>query len=145
MADVRPIEILLVEDNPGDVLLTKEAFSEARILNNIHVAKDGEEALMYLYDQLDGQQSIKPDIILLDLNLPKIDGHEVLEKVKNDKALKHIPVVILTSSKAEKDILQSYNAHANSYIVKPVDLDQLTNVVRAIERFWFSVVTFAGR
>ncbi len=138
---VRPIEILLVEDNPGDVLLTQEAFSEAKILNNIHVARDGEEALAYLNQDSGYEDAVRPDLILLDLNLPKIDGREVLDQVKSSASLKRIPVVVLTSSEAEQDIIKTYDLHANSYVVKPIDLNQFVNVVNAVESFWFSVVT----
>lgn len=141
---VRQIEILLVEDNPGDVLLTKEAFSEAKIWNNIHVARDGEEALDYLYNEGEFADAVRPDLILLDLNLPKIDGREVLDKVKSHDILKRIPVVVLTSSKAEQDVIKTYDLHANSYVLKPLDLDQFVKVVNAVENFWFSVVTLPG-
>lgn len=138
---IHPIEILLVEDNPGDVILTREAFSEAKICNNIHVAQDGEEAIAYLQKEAGYEDSKKPDLILLDLNLPKIDGREVLDKVKSNDNLKRIPVVVLTSSEAEQDIIKTYDLHANSYVVKPIDLDQFIKVVNAVENFWFSVVT----
>ena len=133
-------EIVLVEDNPGDVVLTQEAFKQAKINNNIHVAPDGEIALEMLYKQGEYTQLATPDIILLDLNLPKVDGREVLEKIKADDELKRIPVVVLTSSQADADILQTYDLHASSYIVKPVDLDQFSRVVESIENFWFTVV-----
>ncbi len=136
-----PIDILLVEDNPGDVLLTKEAFSEAKIANNLHIVRDGEEALAYLNMDPGYEDAIRPDLILLDLNLPKKDGREVLEFVKTHEVLKRTPVVILTSSEAERDIIKSYDSHANSYIVKPIELDQFINVVTAVENFWFSVVS----
>ena len=136
----RAIEILLVEDNPGDVLLTEEAFSAAKIWNNIHVARDGEEALAYLNKESGFADAVKPDLILLDLNLPKIDGREVLDRVKSDEVFRRIPVVVLTSSAAEQDIIKTYDLHANSYVVKPIDLDQFVNVVNAVENFWFSVV-----
>ncbi len=132
----RPIEILLVEDNEGDVFLVKKVFEKAKIKNIIHVAMDGEAALRYLQDPAKSN----PDIILLDINLPKIDGKQVLENIKNDKALRSIPVVMLTSSKAETDILQSYNLHANSYIVKPVTLEKFSEVAAVVENFWFGVV-----
>lgn len=142
---VRPIEILLVEDNPGDIILTKEAFAEAKIKNNIHIAKDGEEALSYLSRHNGYEHCVKPDLILLDLNLPKIDGREVLDNIKSDENLCHIPVVVLTSSEAEQDILETYELHANSYVVKPINLDQFINVIHAIESFWFTVVTLPNR
>jgi CheY-like chemotaxis protein len=138
----KPIDILLVEDNEGDVLLAQEAFKKAKLSNKIYVTKDGEEAIDFLYKKGDFTDAIKPDIILLDINLPKIDGIQVLEKIKNDPILKLIPVVILTSSKAERDIVKSYNLHANSYIVKPVSLDNFMDIVQVIENFWFTVVAF---
>ena len=136
-----PIEILLVEDNPGDVLLTQEAFSEAKICNNLHIVNDGEEALAYLNKEEGYEDAIRPDLILLDLNLPKVDGREVLDYVKSNDPLKRIPVVVLTSSEAEQDIIKTYDLHANSYVVKPIDLNQFVRVVNAVESFWFSVVT----
>lgn len=141
MGHLRAIEILLVEDNPGDVILTEEAFSSAKISNNLHVVRDGEEALAYLNREVGFEEAIRPDLILLDLNLPKIDGREVLDQVKSSGDLKRIPVVVLTSSEAEQDIVKTYNLHANSYIVKPISLDQFVRVVTAVENFWFSVVT----
>ncbi len=133
----RPVEILLVEDNPGDVLLTQEAFAEIKCCNRIHVVTDGEQAIDYLCKRSD---TVKPDIILLDLNLPKKDGREVLEELKNDPALRRIPVVVLTSSKAEKDIVMSYNLHANCYVVKPIGLEGFSEIVGSISMFWFSIV-----
>lgn len=136
----RPIEILLVEDNPGDVFLTKKAFETGKIANNMQVATNGEMALEMLKKEGDFSECITPDIILLDLNLPKMDGREVLESIKDDEELKRIPVVILTSSNAERDIVASYNLHANSYIVKPVDFNKFTEIVDSIENFWFTIV-----
>jgi chemotaxis family two-component system response regulator Rcp1 len=137
---VRPIEILLVEDNPGDVRLTREALKEGKIANNLSVVKDGAEAILYLKKE-DGYINTKsPDLILLDLNLPKKNGQEVLVAIKSDKDLKCIPVIILTSSKLEDDILETYENQANCYIVKPVDLKQFLEVVKSIEDFWFTVV-----
>ena len=136
----RCIEILLVEDNLGDVILTEEAFAEAKISNNIRVAQDGEEALAFLRQESGYENAVRPDLILLDLNLPKIDGREVLSQVKADENLRRIPVVVLTSSQAEHDVLKSYNLHANSYIVRPIDLFQFSKVVNAVENFWFSIV-----
>lgn len=136
----RPVEILLVEDNPGDVVLTKEAFKAAKIVNNILIAKDGEMALDILQKKGGHKKTASPDLILLDLNLPKKDGREVLEEIKNDERLRRIPVVILTSSKAEKDIVETYDLHANSYIVKPVNLEKFSAIVESIENFWFTVV-----
>ncbi len=137
---IKPIQILLVEDNPGDVRLTEEALKEGKVLNRMTVARDGEEAMAILRREGKHASSPKPDIILLDLNLPKKDGREVLEEIKNDPKLKVIPVVILTTSQDEMDIIKSYRLHANCYITKPVDLAQFMGVVRAIEDFWFTVV-----
>jgi CheY-like chemotaxis protein len=136
-----PVEILLVEDNPGDVRLTKEALKEGKVYSNLHWAKDGVEALEFLRRQGKFADVPRPDIILLDLNLPKKDGREVLSEIKNDDDLKRIPVVILTTSKAEEDVLRSYQLHANCYVTKPVDLDKFIVVVQSIDRFWLTVVT----
>jgi CheY-like chemotaxis protein len=139
--EARPIEILLVEDNPGDMRLTKEALKEGKVYNNLHWVKDGVDALEFLRREGKHAQAPRPDIILLDLNLPKKDGREVLSVVKNDDQLKHIPVVVLTTSKAEEDVVRSYNLHANCYVTKPVDLEKFISVVHAIDRFWLTVVT----
>jgi chemotaxis family two-component system response regulator Rcp1 len=136
-----PIEILLVEDNPGDVRLTREALKEGKVYNNLHWAKDGVEALEFLRRQGKHAEAPRPDIILLDLNLPKKDGREVLAVIKTDGELKHIPVVVLTTSKAEEDVLKSYALHANCYVTKPVDLEKFIQVVQSIDRFWLTVVT----
>jgi len=136
-----PVEILLVEDNPADVRLTQEALKEGKVYNNLHWAKDGVEALEFLRRQGRHAKAPRPDIILLDLNLPKKDGREVLQDIKNDDKLKRIPVVILTTSKAEEDVLKSYNLHANCYVTKPVDLEQFILVVKSIDMFWLTVVT----
>lgn len=136
-----PVEILLVEDNPGDVRLTKEALKEGKVYSNLHWAKDGVEALEFLRHQGKFAGVPRPDIILLDLNLPKKDGREVLSEIKNDENLKRIPVVILTTSKAEEDVLRSYQLHANCYVTKPVDLEKFIVVVQSIDMFWLSVVT----
>jgi two-component system, chemotaxis family, response regulator Rcp1 len=136
----RPIEILLVEDNPGDVRLTVEALKEGKVHNNLAVAKDGVEALAYLRREGSHASANRPDLILLDLNLPRKDGREVLAEIKEDPVLRRIPVVVLTTSKAEEDILRTYDLHANCYITKPVDLDQFISVVRSIDDFWLSVV-----
>ncbi len=133
----RPIEILLVEDNPGDVRLTIEALRESKVRNNLQVASDGVQAL----DRLRTAGAIRPDLILLDLNLPKKDGREVLGEIKADPTLKTIPVVILTTSSAEQDVLKSYELQANCYITKPVDLEQFITVVKSIEDFWLTIVT----
>ena len=137
---VRPIEILLVEDNPGDIRLTKEALKEGKVLNTLTVVQDGVEALACLRRQGRYAGARRPDLILLDLNLPKKDGREVLAEIKNDEALKYIPVVILTTSQDEQDVLKSYGLHANCYITKPVELEQFISVVKAIEDFWLGIV-----
>jgi CheY-like chemotaxis protein len=135
-----PIEILLVEDNPGDVRLTREALKDAKVRNALHVAMDGVEALAFLRKQGKYSAVPRPDLILLDLNLPKKNGREVLEEIKRDDALRHIPVVILTTSQAEQDIAESYRLHANAYVTKPVDLEQFLTVVKSIEQFWLEIV-----
>jgi chemotaxis family two-component system response regulator Rcp1 len=137
----RPIEILLVEDNPGDVRLTVEGLKEGKVRNNLHVAKDGVEAMAFLHRQGDHARAVRPDLILLDLNLPRMDGREVLAEIKADSKLKTIPVVILTTSRAEQDVLRSYELQANCYITKPVDLEQFMTVVQSIENFWLTIVT----
>lgn len=136
----RPVEILLVEDNPGDVRLTQEVFKEGKVNNRLSVTWNGEEALAYLRQEGRFAAAPRPDMILLDLNLPRKGGREVLAEIKSDPRLKSIPVVILTTSEAEQDIVESYNQHANCYIVKPVDLDQFIGVVRTVEGFWLRVV-----
>jgi CheY-like chemotaxis protein len=136
-----PIEILLVEDNLGDMRLTQEALKEGKVYNNLHWAKDGVEALEFLTRKGKYANAPRPDIILLDLNLPKKDGREVLEEIKTDEDLKQIPVVVLTTSKAEEDVLRSYALHANCYVTKPVDLEKFIVVVQSIDRFWLTVVT----
>ncbi len=137
---VPPIEILLVEDSPGDARLAMEALKEAKVLNHISVVPDGVEAMAFLRRK-DGYGDVpRPDLILLDLNLPKKDGREVLAEVKADPSLQHIPVVILTTSQAEQDIMRSYRLHANCYITKPVDLDQFLEVIKSVENFWLTVV-----
>ena len=136
----RPVEILMVEDNPGDVRLTQEALKEGRLWNHLAVARDGMEAMEYLRRSGAFSKASRPDLILLDLNLPKKDGREVLAEIKADEKLKLIPVVVLTTSRAEEDILRSYKLHANCYISKPVDFQQFASVVRSIEDFWFTVV-----
>jgi len=136
----RLIKVLLVEDNLGDVRLTREAFREAKFANKMNVVKDGMEAMKFLRREGNYGRALRPDIILLDLNLPKKDGLEVLKEIKADENLKRIPVVILTTSSAEKDILNSYNLHANCYITKPAGLDGLIEVVKSIKNFWFSIV-----
>jgi chemotaxis family two-component system response regulator Rcp1 len=137
---IKPIEILMVEDNPVDVLVTKEALKQGRILNNLSVAEDGEEALDFLFRTGQFSAAPRPDLILLDLNLPKKDGREILTELKNNPDLRSIPVVILTTSQAEEDVLRSYDCGANCFIVKPVDLEQFSSTIRSIEDFWFSIV-----
>jgi CheY-like chemotaxis protein len=136
----KPIEILLVEDNPGDVRLTQETLRDGKMRNNMHVTWDGVEALEFLHRAGKYADAPRPDLILLDLNLPKKDGREVLVEIKEDGNLKRIPVVVRTTSNAEQDILKAYNLHANCYISKPVDLDQFIRVVRGIEEFWFTIM-----
>ena len=136
----RPVEILLVEDNPGDVDLTRETLQDSKLLNHMNVVNNGVEAMAYLRREGKYADRTRPDLILLDLNLPKKDGREVLAEVKADDQLRRIPVVVLTTSCAEQDILQTYDLHANCYITKPVNLDQFSAVVRAIEEFWFTIV-----
>jgi CheY-like chemotaxis protein len=137
---LKPVEILLVEDNPGDVRLTKEALKESKIINNLNVVTDGIEAIAYLNNQGDFKSKPRPELILLDLNLPKKDGREVLAEIKQDKELARIPVVILTTSEADEDILKTYELHANCYITKPVDIEQFIKVVKSVGDFWFSIV-----
>jgi len=136
----RPIEILLVEDNPGDVRLTQEALKEDKVHNNLHVVGDGMEALAWLRREGKYADSPRPDIILLDLNLPKKDGREVLSDIKTDVELRRIPVVVLTTSRAEEDVLKAYDFNANCYITKPVDLEQFIKVVQSIKDFWLTIV-----
>jgi chemotaxis family two-component system response regulator Rcp1 len=138
--DGKTIEILLVEDNPGDVRLTKEALKEVKIHNTLNVVMDGQAAIDYLRKTGQYASAKRPDLILLDLNLPKKSGREVLAEIKGDTNLKLIPVVVLTTSKAEEDIIRSYSLHANSYVTKPVDMAQFITVVKAVESFWFSIV-----
>jgi len=141
----RPIQILMVEDNPDDIELTVEALKDARVENFLSVVKDGEAALSYLRCQGKYPQAVRPDLILLDLNMPKKNGRDVLREIKNDPHLKRIPVVILTTSQAEDDILHTYDLHANCYITKPVDFNQFLKVVRSIEDFWLTVVKLPPR
>lgn len=138
--NAQPLEILLVEDNPGDIRLIKEILKETKIRTNIQVAMDGEAALKLLFNTENLNAAPRPDLILLDLNLPKIDGRELLSEIKCSENLKSIPVVILTTSTAEEDIIETYNNHANSYITKPVDLDHFIRVVESIKDFWLSIV-----
>jgi chemotaxis family two-component system response regulator Rcp1 len=138
--DLKCVEILLVEDNPVDVLVTKRALQGGNVCNNLHVVQDGEEAMDFLYQRGKYSNAPRPGLILLDLNLPKKSGREVLAEIKQDPGLLHIPVIVLTTSEADADILLSYSLHANCFITKPVDLDKFTDVVRSIEGFWFTVV-----
>ncbi|MGA2245068.1 MAG: response regulator [Verrucomicrobiota bacterium] len=138
---VCPMNILLVEDSPADVRLTREALTEAKVMHTLHVVKDGVEALAFLRRQGPYADSPRPNLILLDLNLPKKDGREVLAEIKQDESLKRIPVVVLTTSKAEEDIVRTYNLHANAYVTKPVDLNKFFEVIRSLEEFWLAVVT----
>lgn len=135
-----PIEILLIEDNPGDVRLTKESLRESKVSTRMHVVLDGVQAMAFLHREGDYAGVPRPDLILLDLNLPKKSGREVLADIKGDEQFRRIPVVILTTSQAEQDIIETYNLHANAYVNKPVDLDQFIKVVKSIEDFWFEIV-----
>lgn len=138
--NVSAVEILLVEDNPADVRLTIEALKDAKVSNKLHVAVDGVEALSFLRREGEYADTVRPDLILLDLNLPKKDGLVVLSEIKEDESLKYIPVVVLTSSSEEKDILAAYDHHVNAYVTKPVDLNDFLNVVKGLEDFWLSIV-----
>jgi CheY-like chemotaxis protein len=142
---VRPAVVLLVEDDPGDEMMTREAFEDNKIQNSLHVVRDGLEALDFLYKRGAYENAPTPDLILLDLNLPKYDGRQVLEKVKSDADLAMIPVVVLTTSAAEEDIMRSYKLHANAYVTKPVDLDQFMAAIRRIDDFFITVVKLPGR
>jgi two-component system response regulator len=137
---LQPIEVLLVEDDPGDELMTREAFADNHLHNNLHVARDGEEALDFLYRRGEHTHAPEVDLVLLDLNLPKYDGREVLERIRADPELTHMPVVILTTSSSHEDILRSYKLHANAFVTKPVDVNQFIAAVRQIDDFFVSVV-----
>lgn len=141
----RPAEILLVEDNEGDVILAREALEEGKFLNNLHVVEDGVEAMRFLRQEGPYFDKPRPDLILLDLNLPRKTGHEVLEEIKTDKNLRQIPVCILTISDSEKDILQTYDHHANCFVTKPVQIGRFMEIVREIESFWFAIVTLPNK
>jgi CheY-like chemotaxis protein len=136
----KPIDVLLIEDDPGDELITREVFEHNKFSNTLHVVRDGQEGLDYLYRRGKYQDAPQPDLILLDLNLPKYDGRQLLERFKSDPDLSHIPIVVLTTSSAEEDILRSYQLHANAYVTKPVDLDQFMSAVRQIDEFFLQVV-----
>lgn len=138
------INVLLVEDDPGDVLITREAFAENKVRNHLSVVNDGVKALQFLRREADYASAPRPDLILLDLNLPRMDGHEVLAKIKSDADLQRIPVVVLTTSDAEEDVLRSYDLHANAYVTKPVDFERFLGVVRQIDDFFVSVVKLPG-
>ena len=137
---LRPIEVLLVEDDPGDELMTREAFEENKIGNRLHVTRDGEEALDFLYQRGEHAQAPRVDLVLLDLNLPKYDGRQVLEQIRSDPQLTHMPVVILTTSSSEEDIMHSYKLHANAFVTKPVDVNGFLAAVRQIDQFFLTVV-----
>ena len=137
---ILPIEILLVEDSPSDVVLTQEALRESRIANELSVVRDGQQALAYLRREPPYENTTRPDLVLLDLNLPNLDGRDVLRAVRADPDLAGLPIIVLTTSDADEDIRAAYASHANSYVQKPVDMDQFVNVIRAIEGFWFTVV-----
>lgn len=139
---IDPVDILLVEDNPGDVRLTREAFKEGRINNDLHVVTDGEAALDFLYQRGEHESAPEPDLVLLDLNLPRIDGLELLERIRDDPDLTRIPVIVLTSSEAEEDVVQSYELHSNAYLTKPVNHREFVDLVRSFEEFWFELVRF---
>ena len=139
------VEILLVEDNPGDARLAMEVLKEAKVRNRLHWARDGVEALSFLRRERPYEKKPRPDVILLDLNLPKKDGREVLSEIKNDEILRRIPVVVLTISKDEEDIFRTYNLHANCFVTKPIDLDQFVKVVKSIEDFWLTIVKLPKR
>ena len=144
-AQARPIEVLLVEDDPGDVLMTQEAFKDYKVANNLNVVTNGEDAISYLRKQGSFAEARTPDLVLLDLNLPRRDGREVLREIKGDADLRRIPIVILTTSDAEDDVLGSYDLHANAYVRKPVDFEQFVTAVRAIDDFFISVVRLPTR
>lgn len=134
------IDILIIEDNEGDARLIREVFNENKLFNSLHFVRDGVDAMDYLYARGKFQNAIRPDLIILDLNLPRKDGREVLAEIKSDPVLKQIPVVVMTISQAEEDILKSYNLHANCYVTKPIDLNQFSEVIKSIENFWFTIV-----
>jgi CheY-like chemotaxis protein len=140
-----PIDVLLIEDDPGDIVITREAFEHHKIHNTLHVARDGQEGLDYLYQRGQHEGAQRPDLILMDLNLPKYDGRQLLEQIKSDPDLCHIPLVVLTTSAAEEDVLRSYRLHANAYVTKPVGFEEFMNVIRQIDEFFVQVVRLPGR
>jgi len=142
---IKPIEILLAEDNPGDARLTVEGFKDAKVRNNISIVEDGKEALAFLRQEGRYANAVFPDLILLDLNMPKMDGREVLAEIKADERLRQIPVLVFTVSSAEKDILEAYDLHANAFITKPIDLDEFITVVKSLEQFWLTIVKLPQR
>ena len=142
MKNFQPIEILLIEDNPGDARLTQEALLDGKVKNNLSIIFDGEEAMDFLYIRNNHKDAVRPDLIILDLNLPKKSGREILAEIKEDEVLKTIPVIVLTTSKAEEDIIKSYQLHANCYLVKPIDLNSFFEVVKTIEGFWLTMVKY---
>lgn len=145
LAEPAPVEILLVEDDPGDVLMTKEALADAKMANTLHVVENGEEALRFLFQEGEYADAPRPGLILLDLNLPRVDGREVLARIKADEILRRIPVVVLTTSEAEEDILRSYDLYANAYVTKPVDFEAFVKVVRQVDDFYINVVRLPPR
>jgi two-component system, chemotaxis family, response regulator Rcp1 len=140
VSNTEPIEILLVEDNPGDARLAVEALKESKVHNNLHHVPDGVEAMRFLRREGEYADAAQPDLVLLDLNLPRKDGREVLSEIKEDPNLRLVPVVVLTTSAAERDLVMSYGLHANAYVIKPIDLDRFVEIVQGIEEFWFSIV-----
>ena len=141
MPTVKPIEVLLVEDDPGDVVMTREALAESKVMNALSVVSDGEDAMRFLRRQPPYEDAPRPGLVLLDLNLPRLDGREVLGQIKSDPDLRRIPVVVLTTSQAEEDVLRSYDLHANAFVTKPVDFDRFLEVVRQVDNFYISVVS----
>lgn len=144
-ASIAPVEILLIEDDPGDVLMTKEALADAKMANELHVVNNGEEALAFLFREGPYADAPRPGLILLDLNLPRVDGREVLARIKAEEELRRIPVVVLTTSEAEEDVLRSYDLHANAYVTKPVDFEAFVKVVRQVDDFYINVVRLPPR
>ncbi|CAN5756308.1 response regulator [Aquihabitans sp. G128] len=138
---VKPIEVLLVEDDPGDVVMTREALAESKVMNQLHVVSNGEDAMRFLRREAPYEDAPRPGLVLLDLNLPRLDGREVLALVKGDPDLRRIPIVVLTTSQAEEDVLRSYDLHANAFVTKPVDFDRFLEVVRQVDNFYISVVS----